>query len=86
VATIRKLSLEESVGFRNDKMPARTAARLAALQQAKAVLLGTKNTVGRPKGSRTRRPISPEGKARIAAAQKARWAKVKKAAKRSWAG
>jgi hypothetical protein len=67
--------------------------QIAKLQQAKALLTVTevKAKAGRPKGSKatrtvtpelrkTRRRLSPEGKARIAAAQKARWASLKKAA------
>jgi hypothetical protein len=67
--------------------------QIAKLQQAKALLTITevKTKAGRPKGSKanltatpearkTRRRLSPEGKARIAAAQKARWASLKKAA------
>ena len=65
--------------------------QITKLQQAKDLLTATevKTKVGRPKGSKaivaaletvkTRRPLSPEGKARIAAAQKARWATLKKA-------
>ena len=64
------------------------------LQQARALLLGGTATAsapvmrrGRPKESKnaanavavqTRKPLSPEAKAKIAAAQK-RWAKAKKA-------
>jgi hypothetical protein len=59
---------------------------LARLEQAKAVLNGhtTPAKRGRPIGSQARtakpvrRKISPEGRARIAAAQKARWAKAKR--------
>jgi hypothetical protein len=66
--------------------------QIAKLQQAKALLTVTegKAKAGRPKGSKTvtaaskpqktRRRLSPEGKARIAAAQKARWASLKKIA------
>jgi hypothetical protein len=67
--------------------------QIAKLQQAKALLTITevKTKAGRPRGSKaaltvtpeprkTRRRLSPEGKARIAAAQKARWASLKKAA------
>ena len=61
---------------------------IARLQQAKSLLSGTpeKRKLGRPKGSTTpiatkKRKMSPEGRARIVAAVKARWAKAKKAAK-----
>lgn len=58
------------------------------LQQARAALLAingapAKRGPGRPKGTRQKaaaktRTLSPEAKARIAAAQKKRWAAVKK--------
>jgi hypothetical protein len=62
-------------------------AEIARLQQARALLIG--QTVpakrGRPFGSKATpaaKPVywkmSPEGRERIAAAQRARWAKVKK--------
>jgi hypothetical protein len=63
-------------------------AEIARLQQAKSLLTGTttKRTPGRKPPSATkaptkRRTISAAGRARIVAAQKARWAKIKKAAK-----
>lgn len=66
-------------------------AEISRLQQAKTILSGVsvKKLVGRPTGSRqeaatakpAKRVMSAEGKARVAAAQKARWAKVRKAAK-----
>ena len=67
---------------------------IARLQQAKAILgaaakvngpAAIKRGPGRPKKSvtTTARVMSPEGKAKIAAAQKARWAKAKKAAKKA---
>jgi hypothetical protein len=64
--------------------------QIVKLQQARALLTEAevKIKVGRPKGTKTvavtsenrktRRRLSPEGKARIAAAQKARWASIKK--------
>jgi hypothetical protein len=67
-------------------------AEISRLQQAKAVLSGTdvRKSPGRPKASDaiakpfanklTKRVMSAEGKKRIALAQKARWAKVRKAA------
>jgi hypothetical protein len=63
--------------------------QIAQLQQAKALLSGSPvpKNVGRPPKVVTtavvvkaRKPLSPEAKARIAAAQKKRWAKAKKAA------
>jgi hypothetical protein len=72
-------------------------AEIARLQQAKTLLSGAttapiaKQSPGRPKSApasaaattpaKKKRNLSPEGRARIAAAVKARWAKQKKAAK-----
>jgi hypothetical protein len=70
-------------------------AEISRLQQAKAVLTGTeiRKGPGRPKASDaaskpgfvelSKRGMSAEGKAKIALAQKARWAKVRKAAKKA---
>ena len=71
-------------------------AEILKLQEAKALLNGavSKKGPGRPKKSvavaapakaktTAKRVLSPEAKARIAAAQQARWAKVRKAAKKS---
>jgi len=70
-------------------------AQISQLQQAKAILAGTsiKNGLGRPETNHAvskpvtakpaKRVMSAEGKAKIAAAQKARWAKVRKAAKKA---
>jgi hypothetical protein len=61
---------------------------IAKLEQAKALLTTDKapgkKAPGRPKkaavvGSSKKRQISPEGRARIAAAQKKRWAAAKRA-------
>lgn len=58
-------------------------AEIATLKQARALLAGGSGVgngrAGRP--AKTRHTMSPEGRARIAAAQRARWAKKKKAAK-----
>jgi hypothetical protein len=48
-------------------------AQIARLEQAKAVLNGHTTPA-----KRVRRKMSADGRARIVAAQKARWAKVKK--------
>jgi hypothetical protein len=68
-------------------------SEIARLEQAKSILSGgTKATTAKakrgpkPKTAPTsittkKRLLSPEARARIAAAQKARWAKVRKAAK-----
>lgn len=62
-------------------------AEILRLQSARALLTGdkvAKRGPGRPKGSSVgskKRRLSPEARAKIAAAQKARWAKAKKAAK-----
>ena len=70
-------------------------AEISRLQQAKAVLAGTdaRKGPGRPKASDavskpvavklTKRVMSEEGKKKIALAQKARWAKVRRAAKKA---
>ncbi|MDP9049585.1 MAG: hypothetical protein M3O31_02535 [Acidobacteriota bacterium] len=60
---------------------------IARLQQAKELLGGTvtRKGPGRPRGTTARsapkakRTLSPAARAKIAAAQKARWAKVRKA-------
>ncbi len=65
---------------------------IARLQEVKSILSGTTTTQakrGRPNKASVaviapvaaKRILSPEARARIAAAQKARWAKVKKAKK-----
>jgi hypothetical protein len=68
-------------------------SEIARLEQVKSILSGTTATTAakakrRPKAKIASTPItakkrilSPEARARIAAAQKARWAKVRKAAK-----
>ena len=60
-------------------------AEIASLQQARALIGGfqTKPKPGRPVGSgkkKKKRNMSPEGRARLVAAVKARWARQKKAA------
>lgn len=56
-------------------------AEIARLERVRALLHGTPNN-GQHKAISAKRPkLSPEVRARIAAAQKARWAKIKKAAK-----
>jgi hypothetical protein len=66
-------------------------AEIGCLHQAKAVLSGVSGEAnatpgpGRPRAmpavTKKKRNLSPEGRARIAAAVKARWAKQKKSAK-----
>jgi hypothetical protein len=63
-------------------------AEISRLQQAKALLSGptTKRAPGRPalavaSATPKKRHMSAEGRAKIAAAQKARWAKARKASK-----
>ncbi len=68
-------------------------AEISRLQQVKALLTGSsateKRKAGRPANTslagkaRTRRTLSAEARERIAAAQRARWAKSKKAAKKA---
>jgi hypothetical protein len=60
-------------------------AEIGRLQQVRAILNGT-GTNGRKnriaaKSAPKKRQLSPEARARIAAAQRARWAKAKKAPK-----
>jgi hypothetical protein len=67
------------------KLVADIDAEIERLQQARALLNGAeaKRKPGRSAKKTTpkKRTMSAEGRARIAAAQKARWAKAKKAAK-----
>ena len=60
-------------------------AEIARLEEARRLLAGiftgSKRGRGGMSGGGKRRKISTEGRARIAAAQKARWAKAKKAGK-----
>jgi hypothetical protein len=72
---------------------ARIDSEIARLEQVKGILSGTTATTTikakrgpKPKSAPTpitakKRVLSPEARGRIAAAQKARWAKVRKAAK-----
>jgi hypothetical protein len=64
--------------------------QISKLQHAKALLEGTdvKKPIGRPKKiilvtKPAKRTMSPEGKAKIAQAQRLRWAKSKKASKKA---
>jgi hypothetical protein len=73
------------------KILAELDVEIARLKQAKGLLTGetVKRGPGRPKATpaptvtstKKKRKMSPEGRARIVAAVKARWAKQKKAAK-----
>lgn len=68
--------------------------QISQLQQAKTILsgAGVKKPMGRTKGTHAaptavaakpaKRVMSAEGKAKIAAAQKARWARVRKATRK----
>ena len=58
-------------------------AEIARLHQVRSLLAGAdgRKTKKATKPPRSKRVLSPEARARIAAAQKARWAKAKKAAK-----
>jgi hypothetical protein len=53
---------------------------IARLEKAKDLIAGqtAPSKRGRPPATKTKRTMSAEGRARIAAAQKARWAKAKK--------
>jgi hypothetical protein len=63
-------------------------AEIGRLQEARALIAGAAATTvkrrpGRPKGpGKKKRNLSPEGRARIVAAAKARWAKRRKATKK----
>jgi hypothetical protein len=57
-------------------------SEISRLQQVRALLSGRDSTI-QPKLARKKRTLSPEARARIAAAQKRRWAKQKSAAKKS---
>jgi len=58
-------------------------SEIARLQEARAILAGNVPGARVPKGrpAKVKHTMSAEGRARIAAAQRARWAKLKKAAK-----
>jgi hypothetical protein len=59
-------------------------SEIATLQQVRALLAGQGGHVRRAaKAAKKKHTMSAEGRARIAAAQKARWAKQKKAAKKA---
>jgi hypothetical protein len=86
------LNTEDSMDTRS--IIAGIDAQISELKQAKAILLGNDTLSGRIAGNgkaslkagtkpAKKRKMSAEGKAKIAAAQKARWAKVRKAAKKA---
>jgi hypothetical protein len=52
-------------------------AQLAALVGGSAPTVTVAKAVGAPRGRRRKRTLSPEARAKIAAAQRARWAKSK---------
>jgi len=58
-------------------------AEIRRLEQVRGILTGKDGLHGTkaPAAGRKKRRLSPEARARIAAAQKARWAKFKKASK-----
>jgi hypothetical protein len=81
-------------GFVNiQDIVAQIDAEISRLQQVKVLLSGTSTTgsrksnqpvsTSRPGKARTRRTLSVEARAKISAAQKARWAKSKNAAKKA---
>jgi len=61
-----------------NEMLALIDAEIKKLTQARALLAGTSNS---SRGRRKKGTMSPEGRARIAAAQRKRWAKAKRAGK-----
>jgi hypothetical protein len=58
-------------------------SEIAILQQVRALLAGQDGHVRRGRKPGKKRTMSAEGRARIAAAQRARWAKQKRAAKKA---
>jgi hypothetical protein len=56
-------------------------AEISRLQEARKLLSGVSDLRRAVKTKRAKRTLSPEARARIAAAQKSRWARQKKAAK-----
>jgi hypothetical protein len=76
-----------------NEIVAQIDAEIARLQKVQSILSGTNITTSKTKTGPTKvkvlttptavkkRTMSPEGRLRIAAAQKARWAKSRKAAK-----
>lgn len=58
-------------------------AEIRRLEQVRAILAGKDGRPGSkaPAPARKKRHLSPKARARIAAAQRARWAKTKKASK-----
>jgi hypothetical protein len=56
-------------------------SEIARLHQVRAILTGGRAAMKKAKSPRRKRVLSAEARARISAAQKARWAKAKKAAK-----
>ena len=65
------------------KIVAEIDSQIARLQQARAELAGSVNGTGKKSARRGARKMSPAARRRIAAATKARWAKARKAGKRS---
>lgn len=58
-------------------------SEIAILQQVRALLAGQDGHLRRGRKPGKKRTMSAEGRARIAAAQRARWAKQKRAAKKA---
>jgi hypothetical protein len=57
-------------------------SEISVLREARALLTGTSNAARRGRPAKKRKfTMSAEGRARIAAAQRARWAKQRRAAK-----
>jgi hypothetical protein len=56
-------------------------SEIRRLEEAKALLAGTSTTKAVRPGTRKKRTLSTEARARIAEAQRKRWAKQKKAVK-----
>jgi len=69
-------------GMDTSQLVSEIDSEIARLQQARALLAGAGSST-HAKSPRKKHTLSPEARARIAAAQKRRWAKQKAAAKKS---
>jgi hypothetical protein len=81
------LPFEEEYLMETSKIVAELDAEIARLQEVRALLVGGglvgNGRRGRKAGARKKRVLSAEARAKISAAQKKRWAKQKKAAKKA---
>jgi hypothetical protein len=79
-----KLLLPSQIAAHLEKSAKHLRAELERVESAIAALAGGQKKLGRPPGKvkRSRRKMSAAGRAAIAKAQKARWAKIKAAKKK----